>query len=155
MARTSDRPEFAQRRARACAPREVPGQRVARDRPRTTLSWGHAQVTSSEDAEQRIADLEKQLAARRIADLEAVGPRRSGGEFRHQLARNVLRWHHVFQRVAPAGARLDRHASTATASSWSTRGIRTALCVRAFPYDLNRDESGKHRQPRHVSLGEL
>jgi DUF3060 family protein len=48
------------------------GQRIARARPRTSSSWEHAQMTSPEDPEQRIADLEKQLAdARRIADLEA------------------------------------------------------------------------------------
>jgi hypothetical protein len=36
-----------------------------------TVSWDHPQVTSPEDPEQRIADLEKQVAdARRIADLQ-------------------------------------------------------------------------------------
>ena len=53
---------------------------VARAGPHASPSWEHARVTSSEDPEQRIADLEKQLAdARRIADLEAqLAPRMFG-----------------------------------------------------------------------------
>lgn len=46
-------------------PERCTGQRGVGVRPRTPRPWDHAQVTSSEDPEQRIAELEAQLAEAR------------------------------------------------------------------------------------------